>query len=88
MLFRSDSVEQTEKKVLFEEPSADNIAGGNVNQREIPAISASVEIILPTMSTCIRFYINFFNAAFNIASVSICPISPIFFTASAASEFE
>lgn len=40
---RSDSVEQTEKKVLFEEPSADNIARGNVNQREIPAIANFME---------------------------------------------
>ena len=39
---RSYSVEQTEKKVLFEEPSAD-IAGGNVNQREVPAIANFME---------------------------------------------
>ena len=39
---QSDSVEQTEKKVLFEEPSAD-IAGGNVNQREVPAIANFME---------------------------------------------
>ena len=41
-LTRSEPVEQTEKKVAFEKPSA-NIVDSNANQREIPAVSDFME---------------------------------------------